>query len=412
MPSFQGSQRRDARRRLAAAEQAGLDAAEPGFDTQTPHRGSQRKAGIYASKALPEQHASVATRIPVGTAPFIATLLGLLTVPSLLTGLAIAGPGVDTLERLAGVRWRQSLAFLHSLTDLRADSGFTAAVGLACFLIAAMLATVTKNVRRHRLDDRQGRHRRWGLMSVLFGIAAVAFVLPLHKIASVVMMDATGRSLGATGQGWWMLVVAAVWLPVGLWAVLPLTQRLGTAAFLGCSLAAWLAAGGIEEALVAGWQPPTWQLGSAETWALVAASLRVFTPTLATIGGLIACRSVIREARGLVPPRAARPTRQRRAKKRALSTATAAAMSAAAEVAEDAEPQSGDIAQQEQDAEPAEEPAEAAEESIDWEEATAPDQPSQLLENGDDLRTDSDEPRLSKAERRRLRKLARKNRAA
>jgi len=191
-----------------------------------------------------------------------------------------------------------------------------------------------------------------------------------------------------------------------------LTQRLGTAAFLGCSLAAWLAAGGIEESLVAGWQPPTWQLGSAETWALVAASLRVFTPTLATIGGLIACRSVIREARGLVPPRAARPTRQRRAKKRALSTATAAAMSAAAEVAEDAEPQSGDIAKQEQDAEPAEEPAEAAEESIDWEEATAPDQPSQLLENGDDLQTDSDEPRLSKAERRRLRKLARKNRAA
>jgi hypothetical protein len=87
-------------------------------------------------------------------------------------------------------------------------------------------------------------------------------------------------------------------------------------------------------------------------------------------------------------------------------------MSAAAEVAEDAEPQSGDIAKQEQDAEPAEEPAEAAEESIDWEEATAPDQPSQLLENGDDLQTDSDEPRLSKAERRRLRKLARKNRAA
>ena len=415
MPSFQGSQRRDVRRRLAAAGHA-AHVAIATEATATP-RGGSRPTSVYSQKALPEQHAPLATRIPVQTLPFVAAVLGLLTFPAALAAITAADAELTALRTQVGARWQNTAAMVHQLADARSAEGLTATWGLSCFLLAAVFAAVTRTIRRHRLDDHRGRYRSWGWMSVLFAIAAASFVLPLDQLAKVVMRDGTGRSLGGTGQGWWMLVVAAAWLPVGLWAVLPLTQRVGAGLWLTAALGAWLTAGGIEEGLQAGWQPHTAQLGSHEFWGVVAASLRAFAPSLAAVGGLMAARGVIREARGLVAPR---PVREPRRRRKQAETAGSPEASVAAKAA--AVENTDDVAELTVEEPATENTAEVWNTAEVAAEATADASPH-LLENGDEVlaatsadnrpqESDADERRLSKAERRRLRRQARKNRAA
>ena len=388
-------------------------------ETTTAKREPSRKVGVYAQKALPEHHASPAERIPVRPLPFLAAVTGLLVVPSALAGLAVAHPHVATLQASLGPRWANSAETVRSLIALESPHGLAATAGLACFLLASALAAATRTMRRHRLDDHQGRYRAWGWLGGLFAAAAVGMLLPLDRLTGTLMAEATGWEFGAGGRGWWMLLVALAWLPIGLWAVLPLTQRFVTSFWLTGSLAAWLTAEGVGQALAAGWQPSQWQMGEPALWQLAATILHVFAPAFAAIGMLVASRSVIREARGLIEPRPPRVRPARGVKKPATTEKTATDDTAATsardhketdDTTEQAEPLHDEEAWADDAPEPAAEPPIAS---------PAP----QLLENGDSIDDDrstgpdheahtADEGRLSKAERRRLRKLARKNRAA
>lgn len=413
MPSFQGSQRRDVRRRLATA---GLSATNPPTPESTgTARPLAKKTNLYAQKALPEHHRSAAVRIPIRMLPFLAAVLGLLVVPSILAGLLFAQPQLNLLEARLADRWQRSTSAVRDLLDLASEQSLAAAWGLACFLLAATLATITKNVRKHRLDDHQGRYRAWGWLTALYATAAVSMVLPLDRLVAALMIDATNRTLGGAGRGWWMLAVLAAWLPIGLWAVMPLTQRAAPSVWLLASLASWLAAAGIEQAFLAGWQPWQQLSGDPRVWHRATLVLQAFAPALAAVGTLVACRGVVREARGLVE---AKPPRVRRQRKRKQGTDQPAAEEVSVA---DGPLQVGSSTNNDQ-------PHEALEDDEVLSEAAPESEPvPQLCENGESLddegvmfaaEADDDEPahqgdqRLSKAERRRLRKLAKKNRAA
>ena len=434
MPSFQGSQRRDVRRRLAAAGHFAMSAAEPSVKTS---QASERRPGLYAQMALPEHHASPATRIPIRTLPFSTAVAGLLLPAATLSGLAFFREPLSSLEAMLGERWQNTTAAMRSLLDLRSTQGLAAAAGLASFLLAASLATATRNVRRHRLDDHQGRYRAWGWLSLMLAVGGLTFVLPIGPLVATLMSEATGWDLQSAGRGWWTMLVAAALLPIGAWAVLPLTQRISTSLWLGGALTAWLAAEGVSLGIAAGWQPGLWQLGDASTWQLAGDAARIFAPALAAIGTLVASRGVIREARGLVAPR---PARSPKAKQRLSARGSAATEATVDEGrAAAANPAHRD------DAASADNPTLAASETTptdkpsankpaSWDEGfdEQEDQqlPSpQLQKNSDSLPSEEDFPattgtsdasgddipddhRLSKAERRRLRKLSRKNRAA
>lgn len=413
MPSFQASQRRDLRRRLATA---GLSATNPPTPESTGgDRPLAKKTNLYAQKALPEHHRSTAVCIPIRMLPFLAAVLGLLVVPSILAGLLFAQPQLDLLEARLADRWQRSTSAVRDLLDLTSERSLATVWGLACFLLGAALATITKNVRKHRLDDHQGRYRAWGWLTALFVTAALSVVVPLDRLVASLMIDATNRNLGGAGQGWWMLTVLVAWLPVGLWAVMPLTQRAAPGAWLLTGLASWFAASGIEQALLAGWQPWQQLSGDPNAWHHAALVLQAFAPTLAAVGTLVACRGVVREARGLVEAKTPRVRQQRKPRQDA-------ARSAVAEKVSDAD---GPL---QVASRPHEQQAHAAiEDDVQSERAAESEPVPQLCENGesfddegvmfsaeaeDDETAYQGDPRLSKAERRRLRKLAKKNRAA
>jgi hypothetical protein len=92
----------------------------------------------------------------------------------------------------------------------------------------------------------------WGWLAVLFLATSCANALPIGSVYAGCMSELIGVSLGAGGCGWWILTAACVYTIVVLWAVLPLYERTGTAAWLTLSLAAWAAAGGcawVEEGI-------------------------------------------------------------------------------------------------------------------------------------------------------------------
>lgn len=428
MPPFQGSQRRDIRRRLAAAGHSSRAAAEPVANLAV--RSGDRRPGLYAQKALPEHHASSATRIPIRSVPFFAATFGILLPPALLTAVAVLDDRVESLLASVGDRWENTIAAARCLVALRSPQGFAAATGLACFLLAAALAAATKNVRRHRLDDHQGRYRAWGWLSLLLVVAGLEVVFPLGPLFCTLITDATGWSLLPEGSGWWPLLVATGAVPIGLWAVLPLTQRFAPGLWLSGALGAWLTAEGISLALAAGWEPASERFGSTESWQLAADSLRVFVPSLAAIGTLVASRGVIREARGQVE---ARPALSRKATAGGPTSGDPAGSPTKSDQAMASGPKVEQFSDRHGEVRPVGTEVEKivpSREAADRFGETEPPQPAmpQLLENGDStsagqttrastLGDDTSESafgdrRLSKAERRRLRKRARNNQAA
>jgi hypothetical protein len=232
-------------------------------------------------------------------------------------------------------------------------------------LAAAGVALIVRLMRRHRRDDFKGRFRAWGWMAFVLVVAACTGAVPVGRLVAAAVADATGIVLGPEGCGWWVAIASVVVAAVSLWAVLPLHERLATSVWMTLTLLAW-AASAAATCLAAGREPivaagiAAWSFGAAFAFAAM----------------LAAARSVIREVRGqggTVKPKAAKPAKAEAAK-------------------------------------PAPQPVEDDEtDSSGYEPVVATD------DDGETEYTDGSEHEqrhLSKAERKRLRKLARMNAAA
>lgn len=356
------AQRRDQRRRLLVSWNR--TAKEPGA---TPAASPARPLAEYAAEAHPERQRGPAVLLPTG--------IGGITLAALvILGPVVGAATVGAWETLVGRplvvpagRFARSLAALAACCDPRAIASLQGWLAQSWLLVAAAVALVVRLMRRHRRDDYRGRYRAWGWMATLLVLAALAGSVPVGPLVAATLVDATGIVLGPQGIGWWIAVAATAWLVVAPWAVLPLHERAGTAVWLGLALGAWSGAAAAEW-LAAG--RPEWIVGGRAAWALGAA--------LAAVAMLVAARSVIREVRGLAKarptPRPAQPARK--------SEATVA------EPAEDVEVRFDAVTES------------AVEEADDDESATR--------------YVDGSEPEqrhLSKAERKRLKKLARMNRS-
>jgi hypothetical protein len=187
---------------------------------------------------------------------------------------------------------------LRQCIDLRLSGTLGSWIGHVGLLTAATGALVVRQLRRHRRDDRSGRSAAWGWLAALFLITSCAGQLPLGTVYAGLLSGVSGVVLGAGGQGWWILTAGIAFTIVGLWAVLPLYERAGTAAWLALSGAAWAVAGGCA-----------WVTEGIPHQAAVGRAAWIAGAAFAVIGVLAAARSVVREVRGQtrVPATAARP---------------------------------------------------------------------------------------------------------
>lgn len=361
--SLPGSQRRDQRRRLLVSW---IRAPKP----RPAAAAARRSMAEYSPEALPERQPAIATLLPTGlgglalAAAAIAVVLG--------AALAVGGhePLLAAAGRAAGPRFARTMAAVRDCFDPRSALSLAGWLAHLLLFAAAAVALVVRFMRRHRRDDYRGRYRAWGWLAGLLVMASLAAQVPVGRVVGGFVAEATGVMLGPQGCGWWLILSGTLLGAVSLWAVLPLHERLATALWLAAGLTAWAASAacawlGDGRDLLTIVMHATWAAGSG----------------LVALAVLAAARSVIREVRGEAG-RDAKPRRQTEPA-RPQQPARAAA----------ANPWPTDHAG-----------GEAADEADDVGYTAA-----EYTDGSDD---DRSLRHLSKAERKRLRKLARLNRAA
>lgn len=321
----------------------------------------------YAPEALPERQPALATLLPTGLGRLDACIAGIVTLLTAVLAAGFCTGSFAWLARVAGPRFTHSVAALQACVDPLAASSLAGWVAQMLLVGSAAVAVVVRFMRRHRRDDFSGRYRAWGWLASLLVAASCAAQVPVGRAVGVIIADATGITLGPSGYGWWVSIAATLLVGVSLWAVLPLHERLATALWLTAGLVAW----GVAAAV-------TWLGASAGLPAGVGLAAWVTGSGLVAIAMLVAARSVIREVRGEAGGGRVKPK----------------VMPAA---------QRPSPAVQDQDADD-DEPLERA-----WQ---ADGSFATDYTDGSDVDEDRETRHLSKAERKRLRKLARLNRVA
>ncbi len=283
--------------RSATAKAPTADAAAKpsatGQTTANPKRSREpRRPFDYSPEARPEQQGALATILPTRASRLGLALAGIVVVTA--TTLVLGGwpAAIEAISRFAGARFARTVAVLRELVDLRGLvlGGWLAQMFL---LAAASVALSIRGMRRHRKDGRHGRSRGWLAMAMVLGVASLSGALPIGKLVSTFLVEATGRPIGPDGLGWWVAIASSVTGIVALWTLLPLHQRLVPGFWLLLGLTGWSAAAAVP------WLHAIGKLGvGRDDLALAGAGAWVVGSAAMFAAMLSAARGVIREVRG------------------------------------------------------------------------------------------------------------------
>ncbi len=364
---------RSQRRRLAAALAA--DEESPVAATAEPCRETEPAAS--RGDRLPAAQRQLAALVPTRAMSLIGCLLAI----SLLVSLAVMTDFSRVILSRELIpesgRFAASLTLVRDSIGLRGQGTLAGWLTQVFLLLAAATALVVRSVQRHRRDEFKGRFRAWGWLAVIWIVAAAATAMPLGPAVAAALVVLTETPFGPQGLGWWLACGIAGLLVTVFWALLRMRERLPTAATLGLGLLAWAAAVGCH-----------WFSAADPRLPLLATASWLAGSGLMLLAMMLAVRSSLREIDGLCPqPRTHQPKRQ--TKKRPARSAAAPAQPTG-KASDDSPAGPPDCT--------------LAADSEDTAEEACPDESF-----GDETEP---QRRLSKAERRRLRKLARSGRAA
>ena len=284
--SSHATPRRDQRRRLvlswsrAPARPAAAAAAD-----------AARSMAAYDPQALPERQPGPALLLPTGAGSMALAVTGILVPVGAAVALSAAEQFLGRSPWGGSGRFARTLAAAAACFDPRSVASLQVWLGDMLLVAAAGVALVVRLMRRHRRDDYKGRYRGWGWLAGLLMGAALAGVVPIGTVVGALLTDATGIALGPGGIGWWHLFAAAAFTTVALWTVMPLHERAATAACLALVFAAW-----------SGSAVATWLAAGRAAWIVAAQATWTLGAALMAITMLVAARSVIREVRGACRP--------------------------------------------------------------------------------------------------------------
>ena len=271
--------------------------------------------------------------------------------------------------------------------DLASTGSLAAWVAAVVLLLASALCLLVYSIRRHRIDDYRGRYRIWLAASAACLILSATSVAGLHHVLAYTLSHVTGWTALRAGAVWWLAVAG---LPLA-WVALRTLRDV-----MECRLAAslWIAAIGCYAAAGAsylGFVPAV----PPRIDTMLNAVLALVGHWLLLVAVVSYARFVVLDAQGLVSIRT-RSNQAAKAKARTKPKREAATIPISTSVSQKNASQAA--------------PVESPTTTKGWIDGSRPEREHYDDDSDDDS---GDGPRkLSKADRKRLRKLKAQNRAA
>ena len=250
----------------------------------------------YSEQAGVEHHPQVTDFVPRRKRAMLITLLaGGLAAAAAQALTVFAEPIATALPGVTADQLATQIA-----------GGLTAWFSAVALAIVYLLARLMYSLRRHRVDDYQGRYRVWRWMAFGSLVASAEAVVGAHQLVAQSAARATGWSLSASGSEWWLAPIAMA----GGWIFVRMLLEVGECR---SSLLMMLGAAGCYSVAAAeglGWSPAS--LGPWATIGVGAAGL--IGHTMLLVGMLVFARYVVLDVQGLIEhsPRPATPKEPRK----------------------------------------------------------------------------------------------------
>lgn len=188
--------------------------------------------------------------------------------------------------------------------DLDAEGSLGACYSTATLWLAGVLALFVYSVRRHKEDDYQGRYRIWLWAALAWMLMGVDESASLHEGFKEMMVLVSGTRLTGDGSLWWALGYLLVLVPIGVRLLLEMRVcRASTTALL-------LTAGLYAAAVVVQLQWLLPEMGARGV--MVEEGLEMGGNLLLVMAMLLHARYVVLESQGLLTakPKAAKATKK------------------------------------------------------------------------------------------------------
>ncbi len=380
MVNFPG--RNDRRRRVLKEEVLSTSNAHAALRCQADS-GAANRAPRYSDAADVENHPQVTDFVPRRYSTI--ALLVLVGVASTASTAAIHYFVLPIATSL-GMR---STAF-----DLAARGNLQSWLAAVVLLCASSFCVMTYSIRRHRIDDFRGRYRVWLGAALACLILSANSVAGLHQVLADVLTRLTGWTALRDGAVWWLL---AAGLPMGWIFVRVLLDtsecRVGEVLFVGAIIGY-----AVSAVSFLGYGPMIGPRGAA---------LLTATPLL--LGHWLVFSAVVAYARFVVLDAQGLATARRSVKVKRTQNAPPAKQSSKqiARSAPATEPTLSAVELARSIAQSAKRPADTNQ----WVDGRRPERVRYDDDEDDDDSADGDR-KLSKSERKRLRKLKAQTRAA
>jgi hypothetical protein len=160
----------------------------------------------YSDAAAVENHPQITDFVPRR----YATIAMLIALGAIFTAaLAAMDYFAETIAASAGIR--STVAF-----DLTADGSLAAWLAAVVLLVTSAACLITYSIRRHRIDDFRGRYRVWFMAAIACLVMSANCVAGMHQVVADALRHLTGWTALRDGAAWWLLLAG---LPFG-WILL------------------------------------------------------------------------------------------------------------------------------------------------------------------------------------------------
>lgn len=214
-----------------------IDETRHANNSQDASSGETTPGNVVRSPAKPYTEAAIAgSQTPI---TYFLPKRPLLTWVVWLMGMSLVA-GIELLYRYVYLAASNELRGSLSALDVEARGSLAGWLAGVVLGISALGSLLIYQIRRHRTDDYRGRYRWWLWLVPLLLMLSVNATTGLHEVLSGVLTMVTGAQVAVEGKGWWMLAYAAVFFPILLQLLIEVwPSRLATM-FLSIAISAYL----------------------------------------------------------------------------------------------------------------------------------------------------------------------------